>query len=138
MHFSKSLQGSKGAITVRPVSIELTLLLFLQIYNIVGSSYHCVKSVQIRNFFWSIFFCIWTEYGDLLCKYPYSVRIQENMDQKNFIFGYFSGSELSLRLILWNYKHLCYNNFLFEMYLSAKMLSLHWCELFYLFFLGLS
>ena len=27
---------------------------------------HCVKSVQIRSFFWSVFSCIWTEYGDLL------------------------------------------------------------------------
>ena len=34
---------------------------------------HCVKSVQIRRFFWSIFSCILTEY---------SVRIQENTDQK--------------------------------------------------------
>ena len=27
--------------------------------------YHCVKSVQIRSFFWSVFSCIRTEYGDL-------------------------------------------------------------------------
>ena len=33
----------------------------------------CVKSVQIRSFFWSIFSCIRTEYGDLLRKSPYSV-----------------------------------------------------------------
>ena len=25
----------------------------------------CVKSVQIRNYFWSVFSCIRTEYGDL-------------------------------------------------------------------------
>ena len=25
---------------------------------------HCVKSVQIRSFFWSVFSRIWTEYGD--------------------------------------------------------------------------
>ena len=24
---------------------------------------HCVKNVQIRTFFWSVFSCIWTEYG---------------------------------------------------------------------------
>ena len=34
--FSKSLQGSKGAITMRPVSIESTLLLFLLIQNFLG------------------------------------------------------------------------------------------------------
>ena len=41
-----------------------------------------MKSVQIRSFFWSVFSCIWTGYGDLRCKSPYSVRIQENKDQK--------------------------------------------------------
>ena len=29
------------------------------------SSSHCVKSVQIRSYFWSVFSCIRTEYGDL-------------------------------------------------------------------------
>ena len=46
------------------------------------SRFHCVKSVQIRRFFWSEFCSIRTEYGDLLRKSPYSVRIQENEDQK--------------------------------------------------------
>ena len=41
-----------------------------------------VKSVQIRSFFWSLFSCIRNEYGYLLRKNPYSVRIQENKDQK--------------------------------------------------------
>ena len=43
---------------------------------------HCVKSVQIRSYLCFIFSCIRTEYGDLLCKSPYSVQIQENKDQK--------------------------------------------------------
>ena len=34
------------------------------------------------EFFWSVFSCIPTEYGDLLRKSPYSVQIQENADQK--------------------------------------------------------
>ena len=33
MHFSKSFQGSKLTVTMRPVSIELTLLLFFLIKN---------------------------------------------------------------------------------------------------------
>ena len=46
-------------------------------------SNQCVKSVQIRrSYFWSLFSCIPTEHGDLLCKSPYSVRIQENTGQK--------------------------------------------------------
>ena len=43
---------------------------------------HCVKSVQIRSYFWSVFSCIRIEYGDLRSKSAYSIRIQENMDQK--------------------------------------------------------
>ena len=43
---------------------------------------YCVKRVQIRRFFWSIFSCIWTEYGDLRIKCPYSVQIRENVDQE--------------------------------------------------------
>ena len=56
----------------------------------------CVKSVQIRRYFWFVFSCIRTEYGDLsyfwsvfsciqtdlLRKSPYSIRMQENLDQK--------------------------------------------------------
>ena len=45
-------------------------------------SVHFVKSVQVRSFFWSVFFRIRTEYGDLLRKSLYSVRIRENTDQK--------------------------------------------------------
>ena len=41
-----------------------------------------MKNVQIRGFFWSIFSCIWTEYGDLQSKSPYSAQIKENTDQK--------------------------------------------------------
>ena len=44
---------------------------------------HCVKSIEIRSFFWSVFSCNRTEYGDLRSKSPYSVRIHENTDQKN-------------------------------------------------------
>ena len=43
---------------------------------------HCVKSVQMLSYFWSVFSCIRTEYGDLLRTSPYSVRIQENTNQK--------------------------------------------------------
>ena len=41
-----------------------------------------VKSAQIRNFFWSVFSRIRTEYGQILRISPYSVRMQENMEQK--------------------------------------------------------
>ena len=50
---------------------------------------HCVKSVQIWSYFWSVFSCIWNEYGGLLHKSPYSVRIQEMRTTKKSIFGHF-------------------------------------------------
>ena len=43
---------------------------------------HCVKSVQIRSVFWSVFSRIWTEYGKILGISPYSVRMREYTDQK--------------------------------------------------------
>ena len=43
---------------------------------------HCVKSVQIRIFFWSVFSRIRTEYGEILRISPYSVRMWKNTDQK--------------------------------------------------------
>ena len=36
----------------------------------------------MRSFFWSVFSRNWTEYGNLLRKYPNSVQIQENTNQK--------------------------------------------------------
>ena len=36
-----------------------------------------------KEFFWSVFSCIQTEYGDSLRKSPYSVRIQENTHVQN-------------------------------------------------------
>ena len=47
-----------------------------------GTHIHCVKSVQLRSFFWSVFSCIRTEYGEILRISPYSVRMWEDTDQK--------------------------------------------------------
>ena len=46
------------------------------------SVYHCVKSVHIRSFFWSVFSRIRNEYGDIRNISPYSVRAWENTDQE--------------------------------------------------------
>ena len=40
---------------------------------------HYVKSVQIQNYFWSVFSHIRTEYGEILRMSPYSVRMRENL-----------------------------------------------------------
>ena len=52
------------------------------IKNLKEVHQHYLKYVQIRSYFWSGFSCIRPEYGDLRSKSPYSVRIQENTDQK--------------------------------------------------------
>ena len=70
-------------------------------------SSHCVKSVQIQGFFWSVFSCIWTEYRDLRSKSPDSVQIQKIWTRKNSVFGHFnavsdrSTSSLSIGSISW-------------------------------------
>ena len=43
---------------------------------------HCMKRVHIRCIFWSAFSSVRTEYRDLRSKSLYSVRGQENTDQK--------------------------------------------------------
>ena len=35
-----------------------------RIFSPLAYGVHCVKSVQIRSYFWSVFSRIWTEYGE--------------------------------------------------------------------------
>ena len=44
-----------------------------------NESHHCVKSVQIRSYFWFVFSCIQSEYRKIRTR-------------KNFVFGHFSRS----------------------------------------------
>ena len=53
---------------------------------------------------WPAFSRIWTEYGDLLSKSPYSHRMQENTDQKNSKYGHISHSDY-----LWYHCYLGYH-----------------------------
>ena len=66
----------------------------------IFSSIHFLRDVLREKcpnteFFLSVFSCIQIEYGDLLRKSPYSVRMQENTDQKKLciVFGHFSRSD---------------------------------------------
>ena len=45
-----------------------------------ANHFHCVKSVQTRSYFWSVFSRIWTEYGEIQRISLYSVRMRENTD----------------------------------------------------------
>ena len=43
--------------------------------------------------FWPAFSRIWTEFGEILRIFPYSVQMQENVDQNNSEYGLFSRSD---------------------------------------------
>ena len=47
------------------------------------------KCPNTEILFWSLFSHIWTEYGDLLRKSPYSFQMQENTDQKRLLIWTF-------------------------------------------------
>ena len=91
--------NSAHAFQVRQNYIVVPIIYSHESYmNGCVSGMHCVKSVQIRsfccscdllfstedrkNFSWSVFARIRTEYGDIRSNCPYSVRIRENADQK--------------------------------------------------------
>ena len=49
-----------------------------------------LEKCSYLGFFWSFISRIQTEYGEMLRISPYSVRMQENTDQKNSEYGHFS------------------------------------------------
>ena len=51
------------------------------------------KKCPYTELFWFTFSRIWTEYGEIGSVSPYSVRMQENANQKNSKHGHFSRSE---------------------------------------------
>ena len=50
------------------------------------------KKNPYLEFFWSVFFCIRTEYGETRSISPHSVRMRENTDQNNSEYVHFSRS----------------------------------------------
>ena len=58
--------------------------------NLIPSFRTLREKCLYSKFFWSAFSRIRTEYGDILRISPYSVQMQENTDQKNSKYGYFS------------------------------------------------
>ena len=52
------------------ISQKTVCLSYLWIQHL--ATLHSLKSVQIRSYFWSVFSCIRTEYGDLLRKSLFS------------------------------------------------------------------
>ena len=89
--FYRVVGGLKGVIknfanfTGKHLSAGVSFIMKVQVSWIKSNFYvhiHCVKSVEIRSYFWSVFPYFRTKYGYLQSKYPYSVGIQENTDQK--------------------------------------------------------
>ena len=63
--------------------IKVKLFLWTKLLeSLLLAKYHCVKSVEIRSFFWSVFSRIWTKYGEIRSISTYSVQMWENKDQK--------------------------------------------------------
>ena len=50
------------------------------------------KSVQIRIYFWSVFSCIWIEYGEI-CSLHIQSEYRKIRTRNNSVFGHFSRSE---------------------------------------------
>ena len=51
-------------------------------HRVIVREKYFVKSVRSRNFFWSVFYRIRSEYGEIQSISPNSVRMRENTDQK--------------------------------------------------------
>ena len=68
--------------------------MFCEVVSLVLSllSYHCMKSVQILSFFWSVFSCIRIEYGDFHSRFRILSECWKIRTRKNFLFGHFSRS----------------------------------------------
>ena len=50
------------------------------------------KKCPYSELFWSAFYRISTEYGEIRSISPYSVQMRENVDQNNSEYGHFSRS----------------------------------------------
>ena len=71
-------------------------------FSVTLTAIHCVKSIQIRSFFWSVFSRIRTEYGEIRSIIPYTVRVRENTDQKKLrIWTLFTQWVFHLTLFIW-------------------------------------
>ena len=65
------------------------------IRSVHNGNIHCVKSVQIRSYFWYIFSRIWTEYGEILV----SLRIQSECGKNGpEITPYFGTFHAAMRI----------------------------------------
>ena len=57
------------------------------------------KTCPYTELLWSVFFRIWTEYGELRSISPYSVQIRENTDQNNSEYERFLRNVTDLSIV---------------------------------------
>ena len=66
-------------------------LLILEAINqepLKASYQHCGKKYPYSEFLWSVFSCIRTEYGEIQSISLNSVRMRENTEQENSVYGH--------------------------------------------------
>ena len=69
--------------------------------SIICNGYLREKYLYLE-FFWPVFSHVRTEYGEILNISPYSIRMQENKDQKSSKYGHFShGVCFKIITIMW-------------------------------------
>ena len=88
--------------------INMNICLYLktvdiETYKNLPSSYHLSnidstkttlrENCSYSELFWSVFFRIRTEYGEIWSICPYSVRMRENTDQNNSEYEHFSSCD---------------------------------------------
>ena len=83
------------------------VIMFMKIFALIPRVY-CVKSVQIRSYFWSIFSCILTECGHLLriwtlftqCMCIFKYSFEENLLSHKLQLNGFSSAWVLIRALL--------------------------------------
>ena len=95
---------SKNEVKSRKMGLWLSLLYFGNCNPFtlsLNANPHCVKNVQIRRFFWSVFSCIWAEYGNLLSPSTGKYEYRKIRSRKNSVFRHFSRSDVLILDYLW-------------------------------------
>ena len=83
----------QGNLSIR--ATELAVIVSSRYYFIqMQSCINLTKNLYFRELYSTfVFFRIWTECEEILRISPYSVRMQENVDQNNSKYGYFLRSD---------------------------------------------
>ena len=95
---ASSLSGILAEAIKHCVQFSTTNTLYISRFVIVMSAFqkqsHCVKCVQIRTFFWSVYSRIPTEYGEIRSIYrDIQSEYGKIQTRKNSVFGHFSRSD---------------------------------------------